>query len=377
MKQEYSSWYEVTFANRIGLIKKENTKLLFTNEIDYFKANVDTGIYVKEKTNLQHIGTVKKGQVYPILRHYTSWLAVSLNGKIGYIQKEKTSPVINGSLKNEVKKIEPAMGTLKMSTSSQVYDNTSGNLIPFATLNKSTTVNVTQVYSNWFKVEVAGRFGFLKRGHATFESQFDKYLLGKGIDSKQMLVVESNATSSIYATLSLYEKTGDTWRKTLTTSAVLGKNGSSSHKREGDGKTPIGLFPLRSAFGTNTKPANVDYPYIKTTSNDYWIDDSSSSDYNKWVTYKGAPSSKWDSYEKLTNYMYRYAIIIGYNDQPIVKGKGSAIFLHVWRRSTSPTLGCIAISESKLVQVLKELKEEKNPHILIGTNATIPTIYSE
>jgi L,D-peptidoglycan transpeptidase YkuD (ErfK/YbiS/YcfS/YnhG family) len=233
------------------------------------------------------------------------------------------------------------------------------------------------VYSGWFKVEVAGRFGFIKRNHATFESGFDKYLLGKGIDSKQMLVVESNTASSIYATLSLYEKSGDTWKKTLSTSAVVGKNGVSSNKREGDGKTPVGIFPMRSAFGTNTKPTGVDYPYRKTTSYDYWIDDSSSSDYNKWVNYKGNPSAKWDSYEKLTNSLYRYAAIIGYNDDPIVKGKGSAIFLHVWRSSSSPTLGCVAIAEGKLVKVLQELATEKNPHILIGTKSTVPEIYYE
>ncbi len=375
--KEYSSWYEVVFANRSGFISKENTRLIFTDEVDYFKANVDTGIYVKGKSKLQHIGTIKKGQVFPIERHYTSWFAVSINGKTAYIQKGKTSPVQTSPLKNEVIKSEQAVGTITMNTSSVVYDNTSGSLVPYATLSKSTKVNVTQVYSRWFKVEVAGRFGYIRRSNATFESEFDHYLSRKGIESKQVLVVEAKSSRSIYATLKTYEKINDTWRKTLTTNAVLGENGVSSNKREGDGKTPTGIFPLRDAFGTNTKPKNVTYPYIKTTNDDYWVDDPNSSDYNKWMTYGGDPSLKWNSYEKLAIPLYRHAVMIGYNDSPIVKGEGSAIFLHVWRNSSSPTLGCVAIAESQLVNVLGRLSEEKHPYILIGTNDTIPTIFTE
>ena len=375
--KEYSSWISIQLSDRIGYIKKSEVSLGFSPSDSYFQANADTGIYVKVSSKLRHIGTIKKGQVYPIEGHNTSWLAISLNGVTGFIQKEKASPVVNSSLRNEVKRNEPIIGTIKMINTSKVYDNTSGSLIPFATLNKSTTINVTKVYSSWLKVEVAGRFGYVRRDHATFESQFDKYLLGKKIDSEQMLVVESKSASSIYATLSLYEKKADTWRKTLTTSAVLGKNGSSSKKREGDGKTPTGLFPLRSAFGTKVKPSGVSYPYKNTTANDYWVDDPASSDYNTWKTYKGDPKRKWKSFEKLTNSLYRHAIVIGYNDQPIVKGKGSAIFLHVWRSSKSPTLGCVAIPEDKLVQILRKLEVEKNPHILIGTKGTLPTIYTE
>jgi len=375
--KEYSSWYEVVIANRKGFIKKEKGKMIYASDPNYFKATVDTGIYVKGKTKLQHIGTIKKGQIYPVEKHYTSWVAVSLNGKIAYIQRGKTSPVQKASLKSEVKTKQPDVGTVKMKATTVVYDNTSGSLVPFATLNKSTTIHVADVYSGWFKVVVAGRIGYIKRGNATFESEFDQYLKNKGVNSKQVIVVESTSTKSKTAKLSVYEKSGDTWSKTLTSNAVLGKNGSTSSKREGDGKTPIGLFPLRTAFGTSSKPANVTYPYKKTTSNDYWVDDRSSSDYNKWVTYKGNPSSKWKSYEKLAIPLYKYAVAIGYNDDPIVKGKGSAIFLHVWRSSSSPTLGCVAIPESNLVKVLKELNSDKNPHILIGTKNILPKIYTE
>ncbi|TXC91373.1 L,D-transpeptidase family protein [Metabacillus litoralis] len=175
----------------------------------------------------------------------------------------------------------------------------------------------------------------------------------------------------------MYEKEGDSWRRTLKTSAVLGKNGSSGNKREGDGKTPIGLYPLRDAFGIKTKPSKVNYPYTKTTKNDYWVDDPTSSDYNKGITYKGDPSTKWNSFERMSNSLYQYGVIIGYNDDPVIKGKGSAIFLHVWRNSASPTLGCVAIAETKLVNVLQNLKVEKNPHILIGTKASNPTVYTE
>ena len=67
--------------------------------------------------------------------------------------------------------------------------------------------------------------------------------------------------------------------------------------------------------------------HTKTTNNDYWIDDVSFPDYNKWVTYEGNPDEKWNSYERLRISDYKYAVVINYNTSNIQPGKGSAIFL--------------------------------------------------
>ncbi|ULO10430.1 L,D-transpeptidase family protein [Paenibacillus sp. 19GGS1-52] len=146
---------------------------------------------------------------------------------------------------------------------------------------------------------------------------------------------------------------------------TIGPNGIGKTK-EGDGRTPSGVFPLGQAFGTAVKPQGLRLPYIRTTKTDYWVDDRTSVQYNQWVSYSGNPDQRWDSYERLLQPLYKYAIVLRYNDNPIVPGKGSAIFLHVWRAANKPTAGCIAMSESNLLKLMKLLDPASSPAIAIG-----------
>jgi L,D-peptidoglycan transpeptidase YkuD (ErfK/YbiS/YcfS/YnhG family) len=81
----------------------------------------------------------------------------------------------------------------------------------------------------------------------------------------------------------------------------------------------------------------------QTTKEDKWIDDVNSPDYNKHIT--GATDAK--SYENLllNTYDYKYCSVIEYNTNPVVKGKGSAIFFHLALKPASFTSGCVAIQE--------------------------------
>jgi L,D-peptidoglycan transpeptidase YkuD (ErfK/YbiS/YcfS/YnhG family) len=184
-------------------------------------------------------------------------------------------------------------------------------------------------------------------------------------EEKQVIIVNNN--NGTKATLSTYENINGNWRKALPNmEAVVGYNGIATKSKEGDGKTPIGIYTLGTAFGWGGKPSGLKMPYRATTENDYWVDDASSADYNKWITYSGNPSSRWNSFERLKQPLYKYAVAINYNVNPIIKGKGSAIFLHVWRNSSSPTAGCVALSEQNLLKVLNWLNPSKKPIIVMG-----------
>jgi L,D-peptidoglycan transpeptidase YkuD (ErfK/YbiS/YcfS/YnhG family) len=182
----------------------------------------------------------------------------------------------------------------------------------------------------------------------------------------QALVVVTSHAKARSGTLFFYEKQHRTWRKVFAPiRVVVGKNGIGKQK-EGDGKTPAGIYPLGIAFGTAKKPAGLKIPYRKTTAYDYWVDDPSSKDYNRWVYYRGNPYRRWKSFERLAHPLYKYAIVIRYNDNPVVKGKGSAIFLHIWPRPSGYTLGCIAMAEKDLLAIMKRLDAKKKPVILIN-----------
>ena len=146
--------------------------------------------------------------------------------------------------------------------------------------------------------------------------------------------------------------------------ASIGRSGFAlpENKIEGDGKTPLGLYDLGQLYSYE---ANVDtkLPFQQVDSLDKWIDDSSSKDYNKYL--RGETSAKSFEYLKLNGIDYKYCMVIEYNTQPVVKGKGSAIFFHVANETYSPTAGCVAIAEKDMVQFLNWFKPNKKKAMLV------------
>lgn len=370
----YGRWYEIVVANRIVYVNKDHVTLLFTSKVNYFKAKSNGALYRKSPNGLVKMANLEKNQQYPIVADYGNWHRVQLNDGYGYVQKNDTEAIMKSNIRNEHQRNTATIGTVYVKADSDLYDNTSGSLVRFAELKKGQSFEVVKDYGSWFQIKLLNRIGYVHKNNVTFSSKIDSILKQQKVKSSQLIIVEAPHESSTKATLKMYEKQGSVWKQVFHTQAVVGKNGMRMNKVEGDGKTPMGLYPLRGAFGTKSKPVGVDYPYTQTTKNDYWVDDVQSSDYNKWIHYKGDPSKRWNSYEDLYIPLYAHAVAIGYNDQPVVKGKGSAIFLHVWRNSSSPTLGCVAIEQSKLVNVLKRLDSKMNPSILIGTSETLPEI---
>ena len=136
---------------------------------------------------------------------------------------------------------------------------------------------------------------------------------------------------------------------------VLGHSGIVEAKREGDGGTPAGTFPLREV---RYRPDRVARPQsglavIATNPDDGWCDESSDPAYNRLVRmpYKADAEVMWRD-----DHVYDILTVIGYNDAPVVPGLGSAIFLHVARLAPDggllSTVGCIAMKEPDLRAVL-------------------------
>ena len=72
------------------------------------------------------------------------------------------------------------------------------------------------------------------------------------------------------------------------------------------------------------------------------------------------------------DHLYEYAVVIGYNTNPVVKGNGSAIFLHVWRGPEAPTAGCVALDRSDLVALLAWLDASRHPRVVMGMSPPPP-----
>jgi L,D-peptidoglycan transpeptidase YkuD (ErfK/YbiS/YcfS/YnhG family) len=199
-----------------------------------------------------------------------------------------------------------------------------------------------------------------------------KLISSKFFNESQMIIVEANGWDTKYAKLTTYEKVNGVWQKALSDMpATIGYNGFAQVMKEGGGASPTGIYNMGTGFGWAAKPANAKYSYRVTTAYDYWVDDASSVDYNKWIYYTGNPSTRWKSFERMNHPLYKYGAVIKYNENPIVPGKGSAIFLHMWKSSTSATAGCVAVSEANMKTLLSWLDTKKKPLIVMGPTSEI------
>ena len=190
-------------------------------------------------------------------------------------------------------------------------------------------------------------------------------------DVSQLLLVISAEPGNAQTKLFALEKAGEKWEvKIGPVAAGIGKNGFAAlgEKMEGDGKSPSGVFRLGHLF-TYADTVITKMPYTLSTAEDKWIDDPESDDYNKHV--RGETNAK--SFEKLrlkSNY-YKYCMVIEYNTNPVVKGKGSAIFFHLRESDMETTSGCVGIAEEDMQLILKWLDPGAHPMIIMGDSQTL------
>lgn len=188
----------------------------------------------------------------------------------------------------------------------------------------------------------------------------------------QLVVVFNEIPGQNSAVLVTMEKDNKNWRvifKPIPTG--IGRKGfaAPNEKREGDNQSPTGFFRLGQLFCYD-EDVNTRMPFIRTTSEDKWIDDPGSADYNHYI--RGATTA--NSFEKLKirSDEYKYCMAIEYNMHPVVKGFGSAIFLHLSEgEKPNPSSGCVVVTQSDMEGLLKWMNPESKPSILMGNEKVL------
>jgi L,D-peptidoglycan transpeptidase YkuD (ErfK/YbiS/YcfS/YnhG family) len=146
----------------------------------------------------------------------------------------------------------------------------------------------------------------------------------------------------------------------------LGK-AADPHKREGDGRSPAGVFPLDSAFGFAPASAmsRVRLPYLPLLAGTECVDDTASTHYNTVVDRGRVPRVDWTSSEHMRRIaQYQVGVAVGYNTGPVTRGRGSCIFLHIWDGPASSTAGCTAFPRADVEALLGWLDPGKRPMLV-------------
>ncbi len=160
---------------------------------------------------------------------------------------------------------------------------------------------------------------------------------------------------------------GETWVAVLADGrrfrCAIGRGGVVREKREGDGGTPVGVWPMRRLLYRPDRldgPPATGLPVRAIDPTDGWCDDPADPNYNRPVAlpYPASHETLWRE-----DHLYDLIVVLGHNDDPPVPGAGSAIFLHVAHPDYEPTAGCLALARDDLLSAL--------PHFTPGSRVIV------
>jgi uncharacterized protein YijF (DUF1287 family)/L,D-peptidoglycan transpeptidase YkuD (ErfK/YbiS/YcfS/YnhG family) len=187
----------------------------------------------------------------------------------------------------------------------------------------------------------------------------------------QVLLVTTPTWTSSGGELRRYQRTGGGWRQVGRTIDVrlgskgLGRGrglleaalpGIPAAKREGDRRSPAGVFLLGTALGPQRRGPGR-WPWRQTDARDRFVDDPASPHYNTWQRLPTSGAPRWKSAEKLAH--YKLALLVRHNTDPVKPGAGSAIFLHTPAGGAS--VGCTTMARRDLLAILRWLRPDATP----------------
>jgi len=140
----------------------------------------------------------------------------------------------------------------------------------------------------------------------------------------------------------------------ITIPVALGRSGIRANKREGDGGTPRGMFRPRRLWWRADRHARPQtfLPVRAIAAEDAWCEDPASRHYNKPI--RRPPDQGGDRLRR-DDQLYDFIVEIDHNHQPCIKGRGSAVFLHLARDRFGPTAGCVSMTQASMLHLLRRL----------------------
>lgn len=144
--------------------------------------------------------------------------------------------------------------------------------------------------------------------------------------------------------------------------------GCKGVKKEGDHRSPAGVYTLGTALGPQRRrPFRGPWPWRATDARDRFVDDPASTHYNTWQRAPASGSAPWRSAEKLAH--YRLALLVKHNMSPVKPGAGSAIFIHTPAGGAS--VGCTTLAKKELLTILGWLRPDAKPVLVQVADQTL------
>ncbi|MFG2478244.1 L,D-transpeptidase [Streptomyces fagopyri] len=184
----------------------------------------------------------------------------------------------------------------------------------------------------------------------------------------QLITAQAPRADATSGTLTWWDRRDGHWVKAGSAVARFGAKGltEGGSRKQGSNTTPTGLYDLPFAFGVKAAPAGTALRYRRVRQESWWCQDNDSRSYNRWTEPRPADCRASES-EHLIAYerQYAYALVVGFNYERPVRGRGAGIFLHV--DGAGATAGCVSVSEDAMRRILGWVDPAKGPRMAIGT----------
>ncbi|GAA2197249.1 L,D-transpeptidase family protein [Streptomyces bangladeshensis] len=184
----------------------------------------------------------------------------------------------------------------------------------------------------------------------------------------QLIVAQAPDTKATTGTVTWWDLRDGAWVRAGSAPARFGAGGlvDGDTRVQGTDTTPTGLYDLPFAFGIEPAPAGTAVEYRAVRESSWWCQDNDSRSYNRWVDPLPADCRAAES-EHLVDFreQYAHALVIGFNYDRPVRGRGAGIFLHV--NGQGATAGCVSVPEDDMRRILRWAEPGRKPHIAVGT----------
>jgi mannosyl-glycoprotein endo-beta-N-acetylglucosaminidase len=158
---QMGSWYKINISGRLGFVHSGSTSLNFLVSDRYFKVKADNlSVYDNSSGSLKEVAQLKKNSVYQRIKDYGNWHQINLGGKALYVLKKDTEPDDGSSIANH-NSLPSLSNQIIAISKTPIYDNSSGALKEFGSINANVAVRILGKAGSWYKIEFGGRYGFV------------------------------------------------------------------------------------------------------------------------------------------------------------------------------------------------------------------------
>ncbi|MEU8778281.1 L,D-transpeptidase family protein [Streptomyces sp. NPDC048606] len=184
----------------------------------------------------------------------------------------------------------------------------------------------------------------------------------------QLITAVAPSPGATTGRLTWWDRRAGRWYEAGGAPARFGAKGlaEGTGRVQGTSTTPTGLYALPYAFGIAPAPAGTRYAYRRVTRDSWWCQDNASASYNRWVEPLPSDCAPGEA-EHLVTYrrQYAHALVVAFNYDRPVRGRGAGIFLHVDGKGA--TAGCVSVPERAMRALLRWADPRRRPHLAIGT----------